>query len=187
MNPTPYGVPRPLDTDRQRLVEQHTDLAHIVAWWFAKQNRKVPVDEFLSAANFGLTYAASRFDSARGVPFKAYARLVIGQQLVQAAIKWRTGQAGQLLENEDGDYKVEATVTDQDVGAIIDARAACKRLRRKIPPRWYKAMRLHLGEGVTLKEAGQRMGVSHQRVAQLVEMGIERARKFMPTLLTTEF
>lgn len=48
-----------------------------------------------------------------------------------------------------------------------------------LPPREAEALRLRLGEGLTLREAGLRMGITKERVRQLCNKGLARLRVSM--------
>jgi RNA polymerase sigma factor (sigma-70 family) len=181
MNPTttPYGSPRPLDLERQRLAEQYLSYAFRLAWKFAKTNRGMPADDLISAAQFGLVYAAGHFDPARGIPFGAYANMVISHRLTVDAASWRAKRLPSLSQTEDG----ESDVVDPIAGpAILSSEAGelCDRIRSGLTPRRWQALWMHHAESLTYKEIGQRMGVSHQAVHQLVENAIDHVRDLMP-------
>ena len=79
-----------LDEVGQRRVEAFTALAHQMAWKAARFYAcDMPADELVAEALLGLTYASCLFDEERGVPFGAYATMVIRHRLIHAVRSWR--------------------------------------------------------------------------------------------------
>ena len=178
--PRPCYQPRPLDVPAQERAVAYTHLAYQLAWWFARNTaRDVPADELISEALFGLTYAAGRYDEDRHVPFVAYAKMVIRHRLIQAVIRWRDKRFAPLPDWsestgepwEPADYR-----PTPDLCARVAASELCDRVRRSMPSRWYKALHLYYGEGLTLEEVGSRLGVSRQRIGQLIIKAEQQAR-----------
>jgi RNA polymerase sigma-B factor len=64
---------------RNRLVEEHLDLARREALRFA--GRGEPVDDLIQVAQLGVLKAVERFDPSLGVPFSAFARPTIAGEL----------------------------------------------------------------------------------------------------------
>jgi len=64
---------------RNRLIEEHIDLARREAMRFA--GRGEPVDDLVQVARLGMLKAVERFDPTRGVPFSAFARPTIAGEL----------------------------------------------------------------------------------------------------------
>ena len=50
-------------------------------------------------------------------------------------------------------------------------------MRRLLPPRWFQALQLHYAHGCSLEEVGQRLGVSRERVRQLLNKAVGRVRQ----------
>ena len=179
--PRPPHHPRPLDVPAQERAVAFTHLAYQLAWWFARNTaRDVPADELISEALFGLTYAAGRYDEDRHVPFGAYANMVIRHRLIQTVIRWRDRRFAPLPEwSESSGEPWEAADyrPTPDLCARAAASELCDRVRRALPPRWYKALRLYYSDGLTLEEVGLRLGISRQRVAQVIIKATELARE----------
>src|SRR5438067_2093127 len=84
------GVVRRLDAAAQALVLAHLRLTELLAGEQSRRcGRAVPAKELLGEARLALAYAASRFEEGRGVPFGAYATMVIRHRLAQAVDVWR--------------------------------------------------------------------------------------------------
>jgi RNA polymerase sigma factor (sigma-70 family) len=176
---------RSLDETGQRRVEAFCPLAYQLAWKFARHAaRDVPAEELIAEALLGLTYAAGLFDETRGVPFGAYATLVVRHRLIQAIIRWRRARRVRPLPvgRREGDPWESADPSRlPEVPAQSAAREMCDQLRRLLPDRWYSILLLYHVEGCTLGEVGQRLGISRERVRQLIEKATEQARESFPT------
>jgi RNA polymerase sigma factor (sigma-70 family) len=164
-------------------VEQFTAMAYRLAWWFARERaRDVPVDELISEALYGLAYAAGKYDADREVPFGAYATMVIRCRLKNGARVWRRMRgipavSAQVVREDDWWERVEDRRSAPDPAAAEAARALCERVRRAMPARWYKVMYLHHAEGLSLRQIARRLGVTRERVSQLVTKATRKARR----------
>lgn len=175
----------PLDEAGQKRVEEHTWLAYQLAWRFARRNaRDLPADELISEALYGLTYASGLFKEERGVPFGAYARIVIRHRLIQLTLSWRRNRRAcqfPTIATPAGPIEVEAEdrpAPDQCAGAAV--KEMCDRVREILPARLYDVLRLYHGEGYTLEEVGTRLGITRQRVTQLVNIARNQVRLRFP-------
>jgi RNA polymerase sigma factor (sigma-70 family) len=175
----------PLDAAGRVRAATHTPLARRLAWQFARGTaRDVPADELVSEALYGLTYAAGRYDPGRGVPFPAYATLVIRHRLIQMVLRWRRNrQAGVLstwTDADDAPWEVEDPRPGPDLCTGAAAREMCERVRGVLPARWYAILRLCHVEGRSFQEVAARVGLSRQRVRQIVRLAADRAREHFP-------
>jgi RNA polymerase sigma factor (sigma-70 family) len=164
---------RPLDEAGQQRVEAHAWIAYQLAYRFARRHAPgMPLDDLIAEAFYGLTYAASLFEPERGVPFGAYATMVVRHRLIQSVLAWRRARRCDqlpLVETPDGPVELEAEARPApEFCAVVAAKEMCERVRRILPARTYKLLRLRYGEGRTLVEIGSRLGLTRQRVRQLV-------------------
>jgi RNA polymerase sigma factor (sigma-70 family) len=182
--PAPIGEGGcPLDAAGQERVEEFTWLAYRLAWTFARHYaRDMPIDELISEALFSLTYASGLFDESRGVPFSAYASLVIRHGLIQEIIRWRRlRRIGRMPTFPESESKTEAEDRPtSDLERGVAAREMCRRVREVLPAHMYDALWLFHGKGHSLKEIGKRMGVSRQRIRQMMAQAQRRLREFFP-------
>ena len=172
----------PLNDTARELAGAHLALARRLAWkQFQTCAGTMPLEELRGEAFYGLVYAAGMFDPGRGVPFGAYATMAITHRLIQAVNVWRRG--GRLAH---------IRFTDLTAGAAHEFDTPCphthesidqaarheqiERIRRLLPPRWFQALQLYYAHGFTLEEVGHRLGVTRERVRQLLTKAMGRAR-----------
>jgi RNA polymerase sigma factor (sigma-70 family) len=177
---------RPLDSVARARVEGAVPLAYQMAWRYARRRAPdVPVDELIAEALYGLTYAAGLFDEARGVPFGAYAALVIRHRLMQLVRSWRRAAArarpypGRAFA-DDAPWEAADDHPAPDPAAPTVVREMCDRLRQVLPPRWYTILRLYHAEGRTCQEIGRKLGVTRQGIQHLLAQAVQAARRRCP-------
>ena len=182
----PGSLQRPLDPVAQSRVVGAIGLAYQLALRYARQRAPdVPTDELIGEALYGLTYAAGMYDETRGVPFGAYAALVIRHRLIHLVRVWRrAGRAGpypgQAAAEDDNPWEAADDNPGPDPATGLAAREMCDRVRQALPRRWYVVLRLHHAEGRTYQEIGRKFGVSREFIRQLVHRAAERARESFP-------
>ncbi len=166
------------DEARQRVVE-YIGLAYQLAIRFSRHRaRDVPPEELIAEAKLALTYASGRYDSTKQVPFSAYATMVIRHRLIQVVLNWRRGPKVRRLP-----LVLNGTVwdpPDNEIDTTPETNDLCDRIRAALPKRWYAVLYLYYGEGHTLEEIGGRLGVSRERVRQIVHRARRRARERFP-------
>jgi RNA polymerase sigma factor (sigma-70 family) len=182
--PAPAGAGgRPLDAAGQRRVEEFACIAYRLAWAFARHHaRDIPPDELIAEALYGLTYASGLYDQQRGVPFPAYAYLVIRHCLIQGIIRWRRlrriGRMPTLSSSESESEAQAQPASELEREAV--AREMCERVREILPAQMYDALWLFHGKGHSLLEIAKRLGVSRQRISQLIVQAERRVRESFP-------
>jgi len=158
-------------------------LAYQIAWRFARHKaRDIPPEELVCEALCGLTYAASMFKENRGVPFAAYAALVVRHRLTNAIRVWRRQKWGRrrlVKVRTDGGWDPEDP-RSADVCADTAAREMCERIRCALPSRWYAVLHLYYANGLTFQEVGEQLGISRERVRQLHNQAVRHTRKEFP-------
>ncbi len=156
---------------------------------YHRGDRSVPLDDLLSEAHLGLVEAVGRFDEGRGVPLGAFVTLVVRRRLNRAVQRWRRQRERQVCFTElDGSDRAGSTpgldpadprTPEPDVAAAV--REALDRVRRVLPERWFALLQLHDVEERTLEEISRQVGVSRQRVRQLIDKAVKWARCLCPT------
>jgi RNA polymerase sigma factor (sigma-70 family) len=144
-------------------------------------------EDAVSTAMLGLVRAARKFDPAHGVPFGVYAVrwcqafLAEWQRAYQRrGFRFVAGPVRlaslDATAQPDGPPLIQAlSGRAPDVDARIDGAAvaaACAGL----PPRQRTLMRLLFGEGRTLQEAGDRLGVTRERTRQIRDAALSQLR-----------
>jgi RNA polymerase sigma factor (sigma-70 family) len=152
---------------------------------FRRSGAAVPREELAAEARFALAYAASLFDETRGVPFGAYARLVIRHRLAEVVEQGLRGRRGPVVAFTDfaagllpGAAPFEPVCPRTPAcDRAAAARELIDRVRGALPPRWFGVLALYYGEGHTLEEVGRHLGVSRERARQLLAKAVRRARE----------
>ena len=178
-------VARPLDAAAQEQVKKHCWLAYQLAWeWARSRARDIPADELIAEALFALTYAAGLYEEDRGLAFGAYARIVIRHRLCQCIAQWRRARRMHslpIVAGPEGPFELEPE--DHPTLDVCSDRAAhemCRHVRAVLPERLYQVLCLRHAEGRTLTEIASRLGVTRQRVKQLMTMARNHVRECFP-------
>jgi RNA polymerase sigma factor (sigma-70 family) len=183
--PKPTAKVHALDASGRARVEECITLAYRLAWHYARNSRDVPPDELIAEALYGLTYASGLFDESRGVPFPAYATLVVRHRLFHAILSWRRAKRAvpyptRIEVGDEGPWEAEDHRPGPDQAAQASAREMCDRVRQVLPPDWYAVLRLYHVEGYTFDEIGRHFGLTRQRIQQVLIKAIARARRHFP-------
>ncbi|MGH2798176.1 MAG: sigma-70 family RNA polymerase sigma factor [Thermoleophilaceae bacterium] len=187
---------------RAALIERYAPLAAIAA-----RRLNVPTgavagrDDLESAGLLGLVDAVDRYETERGIPFEPYAMVRIrgamldevrrldergkaGRRHDRAAAGAWGGAAGQLSAALSLDQLLEAggalPETNDDVGAhyeLEELRTRVEHALRELPARQRELIVRYYGESLTLREAGERMGISEARASQLHGRAIHNLRR----------
>ena len=181
-----YGyLAQPLNEAGQKRVEDHTWVAYQLAWKFARHYaRDIAADELIAEGLYGLTYASSLFKAELGVPFGAYAHMVIRHRLIQCILTWRRARRCRqlpIISTPTGSIELESEARPApEPGDGMAAKEICDQIRCVLPARLYDVLYLFYGEGRTLREIGSHMGLTRQRVRQLISQAGNRVRQVFP-------
>jgi RNA polymerase sigma factor for flagellar operon FliA len=182
---------------RSALIERYMPLARTLS----RRVRLVDTpladgDDLASAAFLGLIDAVDRFEPGRGVPFEAYASLRIrgaiidelrriderGRSVAAAALPRAISLDG-LAED---DWKQFLASEDDGVDEKFEHEDLCGRVQgalRGLPPRQREVLARYYADALTLREAGQRMGISEARACQLHGRAISNLRRALAVRL----
>ena len=153
-------------------------------------------DDLASAAFLGLIDAVDRFEPGRGVPFEAYASLRIRGAMIDELR--RTGERARNTEAEDqprvlsldglleDEWRDVFTVPDDQVNDSFereDLRYRVQGALDGLPPRQRELLARYYADSLTLREAGQRMGISEARACQLHGRAIVNLRRALAVVL----
>jgi RNA polymerase sigma factor for flagellar operon FliA len=176
---------------RALLIEQYVRLAEAIARGMrVAAGSLMDADDVRSAASLGLIDAVDRFDPSRGVPFEAYAA-----QRIRGAVIDEVRRIGDRRRTEDAASAVRTVslddLTEEDwhgVPAAIaddldvpfeneDLRTRIEGALAGLPPRQREVLARYYAESLTLRETGQRMGISEARACQLHGKAIQNLRQ----------
>jgi RNA polymerase sigma factor for flagellar operon FliA len=153
-------------------------------------------DDLASAAFLGLIDAVDRFEPGRGVPFEAYASLRIRGAMIDELR--RTGERARNTEAQDqprvlsldglleDEWHDVFTVADDQVDDSFereDLRYRVQGALEGLPPRQRELLARYYADSLTLREAGQRMGISEARACQLHGRAIVNLRRALAVVL----
>ena len=193
---------------RCALIERYVPLATRIA-----HGMNVPVgavagpDDLESAALIGLIDAVDRFQPERGVPFEGYASLRIrGAVLDEVRRVDELGRADRrrqreaAAQGEEGSYLGTVSLdeliengyhggAEQDELAeryeAEDLRMRVRSAMACLPPRQHEVLERYYGQSLTLRETGQRMGISEARACQLHGRAIQNLRRQLSVAIHT--
>ena len=198
------------DATRCAVIEQYVPLASRIA-----HGMNVPVgavasaDDLESAAVIGLIDAVDRFDPQRGVPFEGYASLRIrGAVLDEVRRVDELGRADRRrqreaqAQGEEGHYLGTVSLDEllengyrggpeqDELAERYDAEDLRMRVRSAIaclPARQREVVERYYDQSLTLRETGQRMGISEARACQLHGRAIENLRHQLSPVIRGAF
>ena len=184
---TTHNAPseRRLDEDGQDRASEFMPLAFKLAYrQYLACGGIVPHDELRGEALYALVYACSLFDESKGVPFRAYATMAITHYLINAVSRWRR-RGGSLVHVRFSDLRSKEdpdTVCPWADEASDDAakRDMIERVRWLLPKRLFEVLRLYYLEGLNMDQVGERLGVTRERVRQLIDCAFMRVRRRFP-------
>lgn len=183
-------------TSRAALIERYTPLA--IA--YARRVRLVAstvadADDVTSAALLGLIDAVDRFEPDRGVPFEAYASLRVRGAIVDELRRMDERGRGAGAQERPRAVSLDGLIEDEwqpflaaDDG--LDEQFEREDLRGRIegaldtlPPRQRELLARYYTDALTLREAGERMGISEARACQLHGRAITNLRRALSVRL----
>jgi RNA polymerase sigma factor (sigma-70 family) len=136
--------------------------------------RNIDLDDLAGEGMVALCHAASEYRPDAGTKFSTFASRVILQALWRALnagrYRWRPGQ---LPVNEDGrELDPPDNRHGPEPGTALDAEAVLHWLE----PRDRKLLEMSYLHGLTNEEISGQLGISQQRVGQLLGRALRRAR-----------
>jgi len=177
---------RPLTAAEQQLVADNVGLVHgHLIRRFGSQHRQW--DDLRQEGVLGLVEAAKRFDPARGTRFSTYADWWVRNKVdsfIRARVRSRVGSAS--FDDDDDDLGIgEPVDTFDPIGELEDyeaadvlARAAVRVLNDR-----EREVLSRRADGETLQVIGATLGLSKERIRQIEQRAVARARAALQPLL----
>lgn len=133
------------------------------------RSRRLPAnitfDEVRSAALYGLSDAANRYDLGRGVPFPSYARIRIA------------GEISELFRGVRYEFEEQSEVACDHVDSSVETEDFFRFVCSELPEKDGELLRMYYLDGRSLKEAGDARGVSESRASQILKSCHQRLKK----------
>ncbi len=153
-------------------------------------NSQDDFDEFLAEANAILLNAVDKFDYSRGYRFSTYATHAIQRHIYRLLQKTRKARDRQTADGNDQILQIEASPYVGEA-ACEDAAKAMKKLiasfDRVLDDREQEIVRRRFGlnasgKGASMRAIGDDLGISKERVRQLLNSSIEKLAKIAEPL-----
>lgn len=166
---------------RNRIVEANLRLVVAVAKKFARTQHQL--GELVSEGMFPLLRAVELFDVHRGFRFSTYATWAVRNQLLrllhreQASREVFSGDVESVGDQQPAAQEPESA----DLTAVVDHRELLTRLLETLPERERQILECRFGingqpSGQSLAGISRELGLSKERVRQLVLRAIEKVR-----------
>ena len=166
---------------QQQLVEQYVPLANKLAFQRKKTlPRHIDVEDLQSAAYMGLVEAALRYDPNRGIAFSTFASpRVFGaiQDHLRSESMGRRGDYSKVFSLND---RMDDEACLQDT---LEARPErndeefLEAVSIGLGDHAREVIRLYFIDEYSMREVGERFGVSESRISQLIKLYKERIRE----------
>ena len=168
---------------RNHIVQANTRLVVSIARRF--KNAVDAFDEMISTGNLILIKATERFDYSRGFRFSTYATHSVQRELYRFCGQGRKRQTTEVSTAPDILLEIVEAPSDGQEYATQDRKVQYVRsLMEKVLPE--REMRVVLsrfglnssGQAATLREIGEELGLSKERIRQLQMRAIKRLKQF---------
>lgn len=148
----------------ETLVEQFMPLANKLA--FSKKRtlpNYIDIEELQSAAYLGLVEAASRFDESKGVSFTTFAYPRIYGAITDY-LRSLDNSVLSIDDSDDDETLLRDTLKAKDTP---DFEEVLEVVTKELNPQAKNMLRFYFVEDYTMKEVGERFGISESRVSQI--------------------
>ena len=183
----------PHDSERDRLVTENLSLVPFIV----RKLRSSVNEDDLQCGAMALIKAAETFDSERGVKFSTYACRLIRNEIIRLYTSSRK-QCRDVSRERSYEGMIEEYGCRDAIDPRVDrnydeATEAGSRHRRQVriataamSDRERIFVRAYYDEGLTLKQVGQRFGITRERVRQIIGVALGKARQALSELQLLE-
>jgi RNA polymerase sigma factor (sigma-70 family) len=180
-------------TDEDRIVREHEALARKVACKFVRQGQAMGLEfgDLMQHARIGLLRAARGFDPTRGVKFSSYAATAMqrhirraldegGMVRVPSWARQAGAEAPSVLSldfpatEEGSDTLGDLIVAEDDTQEQAISRVACEQLLSTLKEKERLAVRLYVGEELSLRQVARVMRCTPQNVSITVKKALAK-------------
>ena len=170
-----------LDAEEQARVVGCLGLAYKLAHRFAR-SRGLDPDEAKGVAVESLCRAAACFDPTRGTKFSSYAGRSVVRALVLLATQEHRRRRVRGLYFSDMLGEEDRQFDPADGRTVVRERLShdsdlLDKIKKRLPARMWYTLRSHFLEGLTLRQIGASLGITHQAVFLRLKDALRRARR----------
>jgi len=153
-------------------------LTRMVDWWLRRCPPNVEREDALAAAWEGVCRAADRYDPTKGASFTTYVCIRGRGAMIDAFRKeWQIDRKNQLLRHSvEWDETRPVRSTPEDEHGTIMPEHILFRLQA-MPKRTREIFLRYYWEGQTQQEVADEIGLTEQRVCQIMRAALLRLRK----------
>lgn len=169
-----------MNTYQQQLVEQYVPLANKLAFQRKLALPKfIDVEDLKSAAYLGLVEAASRFDPSLGIAFSTFAYPRVFGAIQDFLRREGLGKRGNFLKSHSLNEQEEDGACLQD---MLEAKPEenheelLETISFELGDQAREVIRLYFIDEYSMREVGERFGVSESRISQLIKLYKTRIR-----------
>ena len=166
---------------RNQLVKSCVPLAVRLA---RNMDSRMDVGELMAESLLWLVHAVDRFDPARNCRLSTYMVRVVRRGLLKYCMKHSHVIASTSQPTHPAGDAADPALLDLD-GGIASCDEADERRHRSalaaawivdLPPRTQEILRLRFHEGLKLRDIAARVGISYQRVMQIIQKAVAALR-----------
>lgn len=178
---------RRLASDRDAMVTAHVRYAFSIAKGY--QKRGVPLADLFAEAILGLFEAHDHFDPSKGVAFTTYSSFWVRRAITSALKKKGLIHIPNQKQNEGLKFEYLSVDKDERNGKklldlpaegpsseeAVDKKKRARTIQRALSilsDRDRRIMRMRFWEGRTLMEIGDRIGLSRERIRQIIDTSL---------------
>ena len=170
-----------LDAEEQARVVGCLGLAYKLAHRFAR-SRGLDPDEAKGVAVESLCRAAACFDPTRGIKFTAYAGKSVVRALVHLVTQEHRRRRVRGLFFSDMSGGEDCQFDPADGRTVLVERLSqdsdlLGKIKKRLPARMWYVLRSHFLEGLSLRQIGASLGITHQAVFLRLKDALRSARR----------
>lgn len=174
--------------ERERMILENQGLVYLIARRLAAPGR---FEEALSFGQEGLIEAVDRFDPERGAKFSSYSyeyiRGYILRGVYHRSTHWKptipVDFSSDHFDLDPGTMRQPPDHRTESPDAAVRRAEIWERIRKYLDPRRYEAIYERYVGGRELEDIGEQLGITRERVRQLIDTGLQSMLNRIPDLI----